>query len=196
MNERTRTITLVALLALVGGLVALDTLRKRADNDGAPEPSSFAQRAASYERDRALVESEDAWRRARERATEAWDRVRTNAIEGSTADLALADFRALLVDAAREQGLEIVSTDRNESTAIENTAGVLHALEVRLSVASHDIAALMRYIDRVEHMEPLRTHVSALEFVGPGLPQAPERTSVTLTVRSLGITPPETEAGA
>ncbi|MEM1424902.1 MAG: hypothetical protein AAGH64_12985, partial [Planctomycetota bacterium] len=100
MNDRARTTLLLTVLLVIGAVVVVDTLRPKGDADAAPADA----RAELVERhaDRvALVEREDAWTDALAQRAAQWDGLRATAIAAATPELAVADFRALLLDEAR-----------------------------------------------------------------------------------------------
>lgn len=193
MSERTRTVVLVALLAIVAAVVVFDTLRKKGvDADAPAETAQLSDELDALERQRALVDHEAEWGEALARAQRAWNDVRAMSVEASTPELAVADFRAILVDTARALGLEVTNADVLTSRPIEGVPSGMdrvHELEVRLSISSHDPRALQRYIDAVEHLPRTITHVARVSMTGPGVAQLPEEVRATLTVRALGVTP-------
>ncbi|GAB4515829.1 MAG: hypothetical protein Tsb0013_20390 [Phycisphaerales bacterium] len=198
MNERTRTTLLLALLSIVAAVVVVDALRGGDDaGDIAPE-GDHTQRARELQGRVALVEQESDWRRALDERRAQWDEVRDASVSAATPELAVADFRAMLLDEARALDLTVDRTDRSTSRALDNVPASLdrvHELEVRFTVSSHDARALHRFIDAIEHLPGARTHVSAVTLAGPGLAQIPERVRATLTVRALGVTPAPTPGG-
>ena len=198
MNERTRTALLAGLLLVVGLFVLLDLRGAGASDAEGPAPD-HTQQARDLQDRLVLVEQETDWTRARDERAAQWDEVRESAIVAATPELAAADFRALLIDEARALGLSVDATARSTSRALEGVPSTLdrvHELEVRLTVSSHDPRTLHRFIDVIEHVPALRTHVAELTLRGPGVAQQPENVSATLTVRALGITPaPAGQAG-
>lgn len=199
MKDATRTALLLGLLAVIGGVVIFDVLRKNAPADDVPTSDGLAVASERLAADEALVASETEWSQSLAEHERSWDGVLAMAVRADTPELAVADFRALLVDAARELGLEVVRTDLSVSREIEGVpAGLkrVHELEVRLTVASHDVAALHRYLDSAEHPPGLIATISALRIDGPGAAQALEEASATLTVKALGVTPaPRSQGG-
>lgn len=200
MNDRTRTTLLLSLLAIVAVVVVFDTLRKGAPDADAPTgpTTDFAQRSQDLRAQESLIAQESEWSRIRDERAAQWQGIRDSAVEASTPELAVADFRAMLLDAARSLSLTVDRTDRSLSTPLENVPPSLdrvHTLEVRMVVSSHDVTALHRFVDAVEHLPRVRTHVSELVFDGPGPAQRPERASVTITVNALGITPNQQSTG-
>ncbi len=192
MKDSTRTTLLLSLLAVVALVVVVDAFRdKGAPADEAPA-TDLTDRVQGLEDRVTLVEHEQEWTQALQERERQWTDIRAASIEAATPELAVADFRSMLVDAASTFDLKVDRTDRSTSRPLEGlppSSARVHELEVRLTLSSHDLRALHRFVDSVEHLRDVKTHISELTLQGPGLAQARESASVTLTIRALGITP-------
>jgi len=200
VTPRTRNILLGAI-GVLAVLVIGDTLgllpkpgESASDTDAAAPASPRQQYLAAAEalaRDRALLARAPEVAAALERARASWAQVRAEMIVAPTVDQAEAAFRERILAVTKDFSFTAVSAspqriDAAASPAAATTAtATVRPVALRLQFDTAKPQDAYRLIDLLENMPDLRTSVTNISLVGPGLPQIPSQVTVNVTVRAL-----------
>lgn len=200
MTPRTRNI-LLGTLGVLGILVVGDTLgllpkpgAADADTDAAAPASArqqYLDAAGALARDRALLARAPEVAASLERARAAWGQVRAEMIVAPTLDQAEAGFRERVLAVTKDFSLTAVSAspvriEAAATTAAATTgAAVVRPVALRLQFDTAKPQDAYRLIDLLENMPDLRSSVTNVSLVGPGLMQTTNQVTVNITVRAL-----------
>ncbi len=167
--ERKRTTILVALVAIVGGLVVLDRLS--ADDTAIDSATTstrvqYAQQATLVAEMRQFINAADDWERAQQDAIEAWQTARSRLIAAPTAELANAQLTRRINSIVDDLGVTLVATSApSVRTPVENQPVRVIGLQITIAVESTE--ELFAMVDRLENMPDAWCHVSRVQVIGP-----------------------------
>jgi hypothetical protein len=195
MRRNTMVLAVVALAALVGAdrMGWLPTAEVEADNAGtATTPRDrYLESAESVALDRALLASAGQTAAALEDAQSRWAQVRSECVVGNTAELAEASFRERILAATRDLGIQNANAAavRVESapTAATSTDRVLRPIALRVQFDTDKPQEIYRVVDVLENLPDIRTSITAISLVGPGLPQVPNQVTASITVGAIAV---------
>jgi hypothetical protein len=190
-----RTVLMVVVLVLLGGLVAIDRFSggggAEEAGDGAPTARAVYLRAANAEaRREALLDAADAWSRARAEAESAWAEVAPRLLRERTRQIA---EEALRERARREMEALGVRVERAVPVSTDDEQGVVQTVAVELTARVLNPQEAYRVIDRLEQLDDLLTHVPEAALIGPGV-RGGEGLTVEVRVEALAVF--EGEGGA
>jgi len=201
VTPRTRNI-LLGTVGVLAVLVIGDTfglLPKPGESDAETDATSTSARqqyiaaAGALARDRALLARAPEVAASLERARTAWGQVRAEMIVAPTLDQAEAAFRERVLAVTKDFSLTAVSASPLRIEAAATTAAatpatgsaVVRPVALRLQFDTAKPQDAYRLIDLLEHMPDLRSSVTNVSLVGPGLPQIPSQLTVNVTVRTV-----------
>lgn len=185
MSESRRTGLLLALLAVVALIVALDFATGGPDStdESAPAESPYAAQTNLLARTEAVVESASDWAAAAEQAKAAWDERRARAISAPSAEIAAARLRSLIQPLLVDEGLDLTASETLPPR--DAGEGALTVIGLSLSIEGADAESVFRFIDRLEHLPDAAVTIDALTLRGPGRLGGAPKLQATLRARAV-----------
>lgn len=198
MSPTARRSAMMLSIAVLAALVAADRMgwipSAEADDDapaGDTPRHIYLQTAEASAKDRALLDAAGETARALDDAQALWAQARSECVIGKTAELAEAAFRERILAAARNLGVQNANATavRTDAPAKTETAAdrVLRPIALRLQFDTAAPQEIYRVIDVLENLPDLRTSISSISLVGPGLPQVPNQVTASIIISAIAV---------
>ncbi len=195
MNQRTRTLALALVFALVGlALLAdrtgmLDRLRA-GGGSGAGAQSAYFAAAEQHALEQGLIAQRAMWEAALAQARSTAAQLDTIAHRAPTEQIAAADIRDRLTEAIRNRGTASLSIKGRPPAPIPDDAAAPEVRIITFDIGfdARDPSVAFAIIDILENLPDLRTQITNVSLDGPGFKQiTTEPIAVALQVRTIAI---------
>lgn len=165
----TRQLVLLALIGVVGALVVADRLLAGGEPSGTT-PSIRAEYEKQAERVahmKQFIDSAPNWQAANDAAQSVWRDIEPRLITAPTAQLASGSLQQKITAIVTDLGVTLVNSSApNVRTPVEDLP--MRVVGVTISIKTSSPQQLYSFVDRLENMPTVWTHIRRLQAFGPG----------------------------